>query len=164
VFEGLDELSAKKQSPKQSQIVVETAESITVPAYNNRKRRFVNSVISNQRPHHPMAHNETVQSSLIDFIYTFDCLPRYPANMSELIRSSTFYMILSKMEPAYFPPLHHDLLSKDINSLTIDNVRLRQIYKELLTQMEHWFNDQDKSDIQINFDADMINVKRLIDN
>ena len=67
-----------------------------------------------------------------------------------------------EIEPLIFPPLPPSLLSKDPNCLTLDNKRLRAIYKELFTQIEQWFRIKIPDEDQY-FDSEMINVKRLID-
>jgi uncharacterized protein HemX len=52
----------------------------------------------------------------------------------------------------------------DPNCLTIDSVRLKAIYKELLQRMEKWFRKYFPSDSSsAYFDLEVINLKRLLD-
>ena len=61
--------------------------------------------------HHPLATRESMRHSLIDWVATFQTLPKFPSNISEFVTSGTLYMIMEEIEPTYFRPFTNSLLS-----------------------------------------------------
>ena len=62
---------------------------------------------------HPLAQSSTIRASVIDWVATFKKLPQFPATVSELVTSGTFYMIMEEIEPDYFNELSYDVLPKN---------------------------------------------------
>ena len=82
---------------------------------------------------HPLAQSSTIRASVIDWVATFKKLPQFPATVSELVTSGTFYMIMEEIEPDYFNELSYDVLPKnneEVNQLT--HMNLKKIYHHMM--------------------------------
>ena len=82
--------------------------------------------------HHPLANNETIKNSIIDWVTTFKTLPKFPVNLSEFVTSGTLYMILEEIEPTYFEQFPYTDLPKNEAKSVLEEQKLKKIYKHML--------------------------------
>ena len=54
-----------------------------------------------------------MRHSLIDWVATFQTLPKFPSNLSEFVTSGTLYMIMEEIEPTFFRPFPYTVIPKN---------------------------------------------------
>lgn len=131
-----------------------------------KKNQGVRASTLTERIHvdqHPLASSQTIKSSVIDWVATFQNLPKFPATISEFITSGTLYMIMEEIEPEYFKELSYSLLPKQEGRAVLSDFDLRKIYKHMMLQMELWFLQNGQDTVKKNFRKELVDVNRLID-
>lgn len=98
--------------------------------------------------HHPLASSATMKNSLIDWVATFQTLPKFPANIPEFVTSGTLYMIMEEIEPTYFKQFPYSVLPKNEAKSVLEESALKKIYKHMVQKMQDWFQEKhdDKGD------------------
>lgn len=108
---------------------------------------------------HPLAGYRPLNLSIIQWVKTFDEIKLHPTNLDELVHSFSLYMMLSEMDPAFFPALPIKLQKMEPATLRRDKAKLKDVYDSLLANLENWFACNMEN--EINFDSEQISLKRL---